>query len=200
MNARLQTGGVEPWTLVRQHLHAFWKQQLDGRPVILVGASLGGAVAIDFASTHTEAVSQLVLIDSGGESYKAPPPDTVAALAKPVLAVKSLFQTIQANLPDDQSRIVSLHRAQPGCYDASLAYLQSGSMARRVDVARIRLVPQPTLVIWGTDDDILPLSDAYAFERDLQRCIGVREVSGSGHSPHLDQPVAVLRHLRTILA
>ena len=44
------------------------------------------------------------------------------------------------------------------------------------------------------------LSDAYAFERDLQHCVGVREVPGSGHSPHIDQPEAVLAHLRPFVA
>ena len=84
LNARLQDqaqaqqeqrlqGDVQPWTLVRQHLHAFWAQQLEGRPVVLVGASLGGAVALDFATTHPEAVTKLVLIDAGGQSFKAPP-------------------------------------------------------------------------------------------------------------------------------
>ena len=126
--------------------------------------------------------------------------DTVAAFAKPVLAVKGLFQAVQARLPDDASRIVSLHRAEPGCYEASLAYLESGSMARRVGRERIQQVAQPTLIVWGTEDDILPLSDAYAFERDLQHCVGVREVPGSGHSPHLDQPEAVLAHLRPFVA
>jgi len=120
--------------------------------------------------------------------------------ALPVLAIKSAFQFVQARLPDDESRIVSLHRGEPGCFDASLEYLKSGSMARRVDRERIQQVPQPTLVVWGTDDDILPLSDAYAFERDLQQCVGVREVAGSGHSPHLDNPKAVLQHLRNFLS
>merc|ERR1719271_324271 len=54
-----------PWTLVTEHLHAFWKRQLDSRPVIVVGASLGGAVALDFAATFPEAVSGLVLVDGG---------------------------------------------------------------------------------------------------------------------------------------
>jgi len=198
-NRRLQQGGIQPWTLVRQHLYSFWQQQLGGRPLTLIGASLGGAVAVDFASTHPEAVKSLVLIDSGGESYKAPPPDTVAALAEPVLAVKGFFQGIQARLPTDDSRIVSLHRSQPGCYEASLAYLKSGSMARRVGRTRIQMLSMPTLVIWGTDDDILPLADAYAFERDLQQCVGVREVRGSGHSPHLDNPVEVVSLLRDFI-
>lgn len=84
--------GTEPWTLVRQHIAAFITQQLDGRPVVLVGASLGGAVALDVASSYPELVKSLVLIDAGGESYKAPPPDQVAFAAEPVLAIKSAFQ------------------------------------------------------------------------------------------------------------
>jgi pimeloyl-ACP methyl ester carboxylesterase len=35
-----------------------------GRPVVLVGASLGGAVALDFALSYSERVSRLVLVDS----------------------------------------------------------------------------------------------------------------------------------------
>ena len=94
---------------------------------------------------------------------------------------------------------VSLHRDQPGCYEASLLYLKAGSMARRVDQSTVKRVPQPTLVVWGSEDDILPLSDAYAFQRDLPDCVGVREVEGSGHSPHLDNPSPVVAHLREFI-
>ena len=58
---------------------------------MLAGASLGGAVALDLATTHPEVASKLVLIDAGGESFKAPPPDTVSSFAAPVLGVKSFF-------------------------------------------------------------------------------------------------------------
>ena len=50
-----------------------------------------------------------------------------------------------------------------------------------------------------TDDDILPLSDAYAFQQDLQQCVAVKEVAGSGHSPHLDNPDVVVNHLKEFI-
>jgi pimeloyl-ACP methyl ester carboxylesterase len=36
------------------HLRAFLEAHTDGRPVVLVGASLGGAKALDFAHTYPE--------------------------------------------------------------------------------------------------------------------------------------------------
>ena len=72
-------------------------------------------------------------------------------------------------------------------------------MARRVGPQTARAVTQPTLVLWGSEDDILPLSDAYAFERDLPNCVGVRELKGCGHSPHLDNPEAVLPLLKDFI-
>lgn len=39
---------------------------MGGRPMTLVGASLGGAIALDFAHEFPEAVKKLVLIDAQG--------------------------------------------------------------------------------------------------------------------------------------
>ena len=47
------------------HMYAWWKQNVN-RPIVLAGASLGGAAAIEFASRHPEAVARLVLIDAQG--------------------------------------------------------------------------------------------------------------------------------------
>lgn len=38
----------------RAHLRAFVEQRLGGRPVVLVGASVGGAIAMDFALRYPE--------------------------------------------------------------------------------------------------------------------------------------------------
>ncbi|KAH7516080.1 hypothetical protein FEM48_Zijuj10G0096700 [Ziziphus jujuba var. spinosa] len=47
----------------RHHFYELWKSYIQ-KPMILVGPSLGAAVAIDFAVNHPEAVQKLVLIDA----------------------------------------------------------------------------------------------------------------------------------------
>jgi pimeloyl-ACP methyl ester carboxylesterase len=45
----------------REHLHAIWREVVGGRPAVLLGTSLGGTVAMDFALHYPEAVDKLVL-------------------------------------------------------------------------------------------------------------------------------------------
>ena len=59
----------------RKVMYDFWKQYI-GTPVVLLGGSIGGAFAIDFALEHPDAVEKLVLVDPqvGYSSCLAPPP------------------------------------------------------------------------------------------------------------------------------
>ena len=41
----------------REHLYALWQQHIK-EPMVLLGASLGGAVALDFAYHHPEVSSK----------------------------------------------------------------------------------------------------------------------------------------------
>ena len=56
---------------IRDHLYTFWQQTI-ARPVVLVGASMGGAAAIDFALAYPQAVDRLVLLDSAGFAKGGP--------------------------------------------------------------------------------------------------------------------------------
>jgi len=50
----------------RDALYSFWRDEMQGEPVVLAGASLGGAAAIEFAAAHPHAVAGMVLIDAQG--------------------------------------------------------------------------------------------------------------------------------------
>ena len=191
--------GQQPWDIIRMHLHAFWLQELGGQKVHLVGTSMGGAVALDFANAHPEAVEKLVLVDAGGESYAAPPPAIGSFLAPfcPTI-LKALAFALELS-SDERLRIASLHRRERGWIPAYVAYLASGGYELQVGPELIRRVKKPTLVVWGSDDPVLDPGDAKKFERDLPECVGVREVEGCGHSPHVEKPEVVAAHLASFL-
>lgn len=56
---------VSPQTK-RQHLYAFWQQVLGGRKMVLCGASLGGAIAIDFAQVRAPQMPGRPYLDRAG--------------------------------------------------------------------------------------------------------------------------------------
>jgi len=185
----IREGEAQPWDLIREHQFAFWKKQLDGQKVVLLGASLGGAVALDFAATHPECVAGLILMDAGGESYAQPNPTLTSLAADPVT---NLFQWRATNglLPYPH-----LWAKMDGWRDALRAYLKSGGYQNRVGPELIRTVPQPTVVLWGEEDDVLPVEDAYKYEKDLPNCVGVTLIPDAQHAPALENPPFVAEQI-----
>ena len=76
--------------------------------------------ALDFPQPG--AVSKLLLVDTGGESASAPPPDSFLAPFPVILRAQAFLQPKFG----DAAALSSLHRASPGWVDAYVAYLASG--------------------------------------------------------------------------
>lgn len=194
------TLAVNPQT-IRQHLLSVvetWLQQ----PVVLVGASLGGAVAIDFALQYPNWVRSLVLIDSVGFSGSFPVgqflPDPLIELGanwlyfrkRAALAATSVLPVTPTLM--DALRCSLLHQEQPGWKAAIASFTRSGGYANLSD--RIAQVPHPTLILWGKADDVLGTADAVRFEQAISnsRLVWIEQ---AGHVPHFDQPQVVADHL-----
>jgi len=174
-----------PWDLIRKHQHAFIKSQLGDTKCILLGASLGGAVAIDFAVSHPESVEKLILMDAGGESYAQPEPRLTALAADPVV---NLFQWRADNGLLPYPHVWS---KEDGWRQALRAYLKSGGYQNRVNSELIKTVPVPTLVLWGEEDDVLSPQDVFKYKADLPRCDGVLMIPNAQHAPALENPTFV---------
>ncbi len=138
------------------------------QPVILVGASLGGAVAIDVALHYPNCVRSLVLIDSVGFSGSFPVgqflPNPLIELGADWLyfrkhAATSLASVLPMVDPTlvDALRCSLVHQEMPGWKTAISSFTQSGGYADITN--RISEVSHPTLILWGERDD----SDLAAF-------------------------------------
>ncbi|MBW4463376.1 MAG: alpha/beta hydrolase [Nodosilinea sp. WJT8-NPBG4] len=192
---------VNPQT-IRQHLLSVVEPWI-GQPVILVGASLGGAVAIDFALHYPDWVRSLVLIDSVGFSGSFPIgqflPSPLIELGanwlyfrkRAALVAASVLPILDINLMD-ALRCSLLHQEMPGWRDSIASFTQSGGYANLSN--RVTQITHPTLILWGKADDVLGMADAARFE---QAITGSRLVwiEGAGHVPHFDQPQVVADHL-----
>jgi len=83
-----------------------------------------------------------------------------------------------------------------GSREASLARFQ---LPRDDDqVARISSLKHPTLILWGEDDRLIPVSDAQKFASQLPNSI-VRIYDGVGHIPMEEQPKRSADDIRAFL-
>lgn len=67
------------------------------------------------------------------------------------------------------------------------------------DTGLVRAIIQPTLIIWGSRDRLIPPDNARRFVRDI---VGSRLVmfDGLGHVPHEEDPAATFVAVRAFLA
>ena len=195
-----------PYTLAR--LATFVKDFLDEvgetRPVVLIGNSLGGAVAQTFAVQCSERVRKLVLVASAGfgqEVILALRLVTVPGLGELLMkpSKRSAEGTVQSLLHDPsfvtEERIahtLDLAR-QPGAARAFLATVRFLGTWRgikagwREELSR-RLIPLglPTLLIWGEYDEVLPAKQLEA-ARALYPRAKTHLFKNTGHAPQLEQ-------------
>lgn len=163
-------------TAIKTHLYYFWKTLIN-QPVILVGASMGGATAIDFTLTHPEVVQKLVLIDSAGlaggpplTKFMFPPLDYFATqfLRNPKIR-QSISRAAYKNkelASIDAQLCAALHLEMPSWNQALIAFTKSGGYTA-FRFKKLSEIVQPTLILWGDSDKILGTEDGKRFKRGI---------------------------------
>jgi len=182
---------------VLHHLEALL-QALEQRgidaPLGLIGASMGGSVAVELARRNPTRVERLLLLSPAGLTGRAMPlPPGLDALGVWFLGLpgvrrglcRSAFADPDAGVGPAELEIASLHLATPGWGAALGRFARSGGFAGCGDP----LPPQPLQVLWGREDRILRPPQ----KRAAQALLGerLRELPDCGHLPHIDQPAAV---------
>ncbi|KAL5582170.1 hypothetical protein UlMin_014612 [Ulmus minor] len=184
----------------RNHLYQLWKSHVK-RPMILVGPSLGAAVAIDFAVHYPEAVKKLVLINASvyakGTGNLAKLPKLVAYAG--VSLLKSLplrfyantlaFKCISLATTLDWTNVGRLHCLLPWWKDATVNFMNSGGY----NVAdQIKQVKQKVLIICGENDQIISYKQIMRLHCELPDS-RLKIVPDSGHLAHVEKPIHVAK-------
>jgi pimeloyl-ACP methyl ester carboxylesterase len=177
--------------------------------VDVVGNSMGGRIAWTLAARHPDRVHQLVLISPDGfaspgyfEYGKAPEVSALlqvmrVALPRPLLRMSLAPAYVNRDVLTDAllDRYHDLLRA-PG---ARAAMLQRMRQTILVDpVPLLKSIQAPTLLLWGEQDAMIPITNAADYLQALPHATLVR-LPGLGHLPHEEDPAGTLPMLKDFL-
>ena len=180
--------------------------------VALGGNSLGGEIAWRVATLAPARVSRLILVDSSGLPFTPQSiPLGFAAARLPVvgwlsqhLLPRELVAQSVASVYGDPSRLtpalvdryfeLALREGNRRALGQRLRQLGDGSDAP----ARLAAIRQPTLILWGERDRLIPPSTARDF---AQRIAGSTLVllPGLGHVPQEEDPARSLQPVKAFL-
>jgi len=169
----------------------------------LIGNSLGGWIAADFALKYPAKVEKIVLADAAGlkpnlvdfnriYALNFSTRDEIRALVKLVFYNQTLFGS--EAFVDESLRL----RVAAG--DGYTINSLIDSIKREEDFLNGRLggIKQPTLIVWGKQDGLLPLADGEKFDKEIPNSELI-VFDRCGHVPQVEKALefnaAVLKFL-----
>lgn len=198
-------GGYTPDSIAAHVLEAL--RSIGVRRAVLVGHSLGGAVSSAAALTDSALVEELVLLDPAVVGAPMVVPSDSGArpgVARRTIAEYEALRT-RFTAPHDPQWLAES--------DSALAYLPAEDSAYRVSAAAVLtqfdfgyLTPeragrlrQPTLILWGEYDPVLPIASGRALAALLPNA-EFEVISRSWHRPHVERPAETAQAIRRFLA
>lgn len=208
---RSDKGRRYPYTLsaYAQSLHAF--VQGEGlAPLILMAHSMGGQVALRLAALAPKVVERLILIAPSG--YLPP----AKRWQKCILRLPGLHRVIPLLLTERriQHQLTSVYYQRDYAFDPIIrdgyifplkerdfprALLQF-ARSREGDLSSedLHKITQPTLLLWGRHDRIVPLHVGQRLNRDLPHS-RLEVIEGTGHVPMEEKPHVTWQHTASFL-
>ncbi len=185
----------------------------------VIGQSLGGGIAMQFAYQHRDYCERLVLIGSGGlgpdlspllRVLSAPGAEFVLPVVapQPVLNLGNKLRSWLTSAGIQAPRVGQMWQSysslsDPAARQAFLRTLRSVVDHRGQAVSALNKLhltaDVPTLLIWGDRDRIIPVSHAYA-AHDALTGSRLEVLEGVGHFPHAEAPTAVADILEDFIA
>ena len=184
------------------------------QPVVLGGNSLGGQIAwetVDFLrATQPQRVAKLILVDAAGYPFepKSVPLGfriaRIEALAPLMnnLLPRGLIETSVRNVYGDPLRITP--ELIDRYYELTLREGNRRALGQRMqerlaqEPERIAKITQPTLILWGGQDRLIPPASGERFAKDIA---GSKLVMFDtlGHVPHEEDAMATVAAVQAFL-
>jgi len=180
-------------------------KKLSEEKVILFGNSMGGTVALEYAKRFPKKVTSIVLIANAGFGKNISMglrlltiPFIGELLNKPTKnSIKHMLNTIYFDKKFVNQEYIDFSyniASQPGAQQSFLSLLRSmgnflGTKKSLLNRSKrtITSLKNPILVIWGKNDNLLPVEHAYKIKQDFLH-VQVEIFNKCGHLPHMEYP------------
>jgi pimeloyl-ACP methyl ester carboxylesterase len=196
------------WERQVENIERF-RRALDLDRVALIVHDWGGLIGLRWACDHPDAVSALVITDSGffpdghwhgmantlrtegeGEQF-------VEAVNRELLGVA--MRQISASLPDDAIDEYLKTFSDPDRRASQLELYRSGHFPKLEPYrGKLAALGVPTLILWGEKDEFAPVGGAYRFQKEIPHARLV-VLEGVGHYLMEDEPERVGEEIRAFL-
>ncbi|MQA72771.1 MAG: alpha/beta fold hydrolase [Solirubrobacterales bacterium] len=186
----------------------------------IVGHSLGGGIAMQFAYQFPERCERLVLVSSGGLGREVHPLLRAATLPGSELVMPLLTHPSVLGAGEAVGRLIGLLRLRAGTDLAEFArgYASLGDAEARsafIETMRAVLDPGgqrvsaldrlyltealPSLLVWGAGDPIIPVEHGRAAHAAMPGS-RLEVLAGVGHFPQLERPLEFARLVADFVA
>ncbi|WP_394843830.1 alpha/beta hydrolase [Pendulispora brunnea] len=170
--------------------------QLLDEPAIVVGNSMGGAIALHYAAARPERVRNLVLLSPAGALWSEED-------------LQRLLRAFRMESPRDARRFLNtiyhrkpwfgpliaadiVHSAKRPAVGSLLDAATPNSGATPEQLATLKM---PILFWWGRSERLLPANDFAYFSENLPKHAVIERPEGIGHCPHFDDPRATCQRI-----
>ncbi|CAL5323823.1 unnamed protein product [Camellia sinensis] len=181
------------------------------RRIHVVGLSYGGFVAYSLAAQFPDAVERVVIVAAGVCMEEMD-------VDEGLFTVRSVDEATAILLPQTPEKLRELVRLSfyrpakflPSCFLTDFIdvmcteYLQERkeliqALHKDRKLSNLPKITQPTLIIWGDQDQIFPLELAHRLKRHLGENAQLVTIENAGHAINVEKSKEMFKHLKSFL-
>ena len=158
----------------------------------IIGSSLGGQITAEYASSNSKNIKKMILVSPAGVMKKSTPAldaYIMAALYPNEQSAKNAFKMMEGSGNEVDEKTIDGFIERMQLPNAKLAFMSTvlGLKNAKVITEKLHSILTPTMIIWGSDDPVIPIEHADSFVSSIKNCRFYR-MDKCGHTPYVQDP------------
>lgn len=166
--------------------------RLSAQSIFMIGNSLGGQIVAECAARQSQLIKKIVLVSPAGIMKKSTPVLDAyisAALYPTPESVKGAYEMMMGTYKQVRQETIDNFISSMTRPNAKMAFISTllGMKNAPSLTEKLQLIKIPTMLLWGSEDKLIPFEYAKQFVGAMKNCYFV-EMKGSGHTPFEEEP------------